>query len=61
MIEEEKMAMKKDEEDWPELTAHRAQVDRELEELRKNRKPDLVQVWFTGNSLVSLESEKSTS
>ena len=41
--------MKKDEEDWPELTAHRALVDRELEELRKNRQPDLVQVWFTGN------------
>lgn len=49
MIEEEKIAMKKDEEDWPELTAHRAEIDRELEELRKTRKPDLVQVWFTGN------------
>lgn len=41
--------MKKDEEDWHELTEHRAEVDRELEELRKTRKPDLVQVWFTGN------------
>jgi len=44
VIEEEEMAMKKDEEDWPELTAHRARVDQELEELRKKRKPDLVQV-----------------
>lgn len=46
------MAMKKDEEDWPELTLHRERIDQELEELRKKRKPDLVQVWFTGKQLV---------
>src|SRR6187402_2992388 len=48
VIEEEKAVMKKDEVDWPELTTHRAVIDQELEELRKTRKPDLVQVWFTG-------------
>jgi len=37
-----------DEVGWPELVAHRNQIDKELQKQSEARNPHLVQVWFTG-------------
>jgi hypothetical protein len=50
-IAAEKEMLAKDEEDWPELAEHRARIDKELEDEMAAHKPDLVQVWFTGEQV----------
>jgi hypothetical protein len=51
-IADENAVLAEDEVDWPELTAHRKEIDAELRKLKAARKPDLVQVWFTGEQEV---------
>jgi hypothetical protein len=50
-IADENKELVKDEVDWPELAEHRRQIDEELAQVKAADKPDLVQVWFTGEEV----------
>jgi hypothetical protein len=51
-IAKENEILAKDEVDWPELTEYRKEIDKEIQDEMDARKPDLVQVWFTGEEEV---------
>ena len=41
-------AIDKEDDDWPELKAHRDEIDKQIRKQRAKNFPDLYQVWFPG-------------